>query len=485
MSIPQPHPSRRLPLAACVAVAFSLASPLALAATWTVDSCADGVSGSGSTGTLRYAAANAPTGSTIDLSALPAPCNSTISLTTGAVVFGQNNLNVKGATNGSTITAMNSPVKDRVITHNGTGNLTLTDLNIEHGDLEVADAAKGGCIFSSGSVILQRSTVSQCLARSLSGSFPTRKALGGGIYVNKNLSIKYSTVADNKSYVPDDPSLGAGAYVRGGLTTKYSTISGNYARGVAGSGGGVFLHGYAASSIGTTTISNNRAFKDGGGLSLGRNFTTTLGTTITNSTISGNSASYAGGILSSAPLTINTSTIAFNTAAKGRRGAAFPFSYYAPGLALNAPSVAIAVTLYGALISNNTYGASPYFTENDLSAGDNAHTSNVTISGSNNLVRAHYSDVTLPAMSGNISFSCPLLGPLRDNGGYNLTHQLLSGSPAIDVGIDTSTATGEHHDQRGTGFLRTSGSDPDIGAYEVQQGDIVFNSGFEGCPDLF
>jgi hypothetical protein len=75
-----------------------------------------------------------------------------------------------------------------------------------------------------------------------------------------------------------------------------------------------------------------------------------------------------------------------------------------------------------------------------------------------------------------------LLGPLRGNGGSTMTHQLFSGSPAIDVGNDTSTATGAHYDQRGTGFPRSLGMNPDIGAFEIDPGDVVFSAGFDACP---
>jgi hypothetical protein len=81
--------------------------------------------------------------------------------------------------------------------------------------------------------------------------------------------------------------------------------------------------------------------------------------------------------------------------------------------------------------------------------------------------------------------SCPLLGPLRDNGGATKTHALLSRSPGIDAGsnsvLDPDTSTPYAHDQRGSPFGRVSGVTADIGAYEVDQGDVVFNTSFDGC----
>jgi hypothetical protein len=91
--------------------------------------------------------------------------------------------------------------------------------------------------------------------------------------------------------------------------------------------------------------------------------------------------------------------------------------------------------------------------------------------------------------------ACPLLGPLRANGGLTRTHALLSGSPAIDQGsenpLNPNTNSPYGFDQRGAGlangsvdYPRVSGSQADIGAYEVQVADVVFNAGFDGCPAL-
>ena len=73
-----------------------------------------------------------------------------------------------------------------------------------------------------------------------------------------------------------------------------------------------------------------------------------------------------------------------------------------------------------------------------------------------------------------------------------MTHALLSHSPAIDTG---NLVDADAFDQRGGAnangmldYYRTSGAIgnpnpvPDVGAYELQQADVVFNAGFEGCP---
>jgi hypothetical protein len=70
---------------------------------------------------------------------------------------------------------------------------------------------------------------------------------------------------------------------------------------------------------------------------------------------------------------------------------------------------------------------------------------------------------------------------LRNNGGATQTHALFKGSPAIDAGNTFATGLGIF-DQRSSPFARVSGAAADIGAYEVQQGDIVFSDGFESPP---
>jgi len=60
----------------------------------------------------------------------------------------------------------------------------------------------------------------------------------------------------------------------------------------------------------------------------------------------------------------------------------------------------------------------------------------------------------------------PLLGPLRNHGGPTLTHMPMRGSPAIDAG-DPNTPPPDH-DQRGACFLRVFGGRIDVGSVETQ-----------------
>ena len=61
----------------------------------------------------------------------------------------------------------------------------------------------------------------------------------------------------------------------------------------------------------------------------------------------------------------------------------------------------------------------------------------------------------------------PRLDPLQDNGGPTLTHALLPGSPAIDMG-DPNFTPPPFFDQRGPGFVRVFNGRIDAGSFEVQ-----------------
>src|SRR5207247_4052299 len=81
-------------------------------------------------------------------------------------------------------------------------------------------------------------------------------------------------------------------------------------------------------------------------------------------------------------------------------------------------------------------------------------------------LRIDYGGCFLTATADQINTD-PMLGPLQDNGGSTFTHELLSGSPAINAG-DPSFTPPPDYDQRGIGFPRVVNGRIDIGAFEVQ-----------------
>ena len=498
------HESRRKQIAACIASVFCLAAPTATLAV-TVTSCLD----DGGGGTLRSIVTGAAEGATIDFAGLDCTGTSnTITLASSYIRIDQNSLTINGSGAVHPISIDASGLyrgyaDSRVFTHVGTGTLTVANLTLENGYiLHVGPRSYGGCLWSAGNVTLNSSTVTSCKITHVGGTTPlggaiyvkgnlilqhstvsqgdaeaiTGSAQGGGVYVKGNLSVKYSTIAGNKAVAPSD-GAGGGAFVLGNITTKYSTISGNSATNRAG---GVFVGGN--STFLATTVSGNSANYFAGIDAF--SFTPTgnkfqLG----NSTISGNTAANStGGIyVNSGKTYFYNSTIAFNSAPT------------VAGVVVNSNYGAIAVELQSTLMSNNSNGGSDYDFKIVTTNGVTINGGNV-VTPANNLIRA-----TTAPLPTDTKISCPLLGPLRNNGGLTKTHAVGSTSSTIDHGNTVGTGGGAgNYDQRGSStangvrnYIRESapvGSiDPpvaDIGAYEVQQDDEIFDAFFDGCNSL-
>jgi hypothetical protein len=466
------HLSRRKPLASCVAAMFALAAPVAFGMTVNVTSCADAFPAPA--GSLREAVSLAGEGDTVSMAGLPATGCSTITLHAGEIAIPQNKLTLIGGggnspaspkvtIDGTYLLAIN---RRRIFNHEGFGTLQIENLVIRGGSVYSATQGEyGGCIRSSGNVTLFRSTVEYCQADAK--NHPTA---GGGVATRGDLTLTYSTIAHNSAGATDgSAAYGGGAQVGGNLYAIYSTVSGNVA-GSNGVGAGGGVGALKDATIISSTISANRAGQSFGGIYIKQvaNGSTTY---ITDSTISGNTAvtGIVGGIYSNEPVSLYNSTIAFNTAALGKRS---EYHYDSAGLDSVATVSSTSVTLRSSLISNNRYGS----IKSDFSIYD-AVGKAVTLGGSNNLIMAATFN-TPPGLTATTA--CPLLGPLRNNGGVTQTHALLSHSPAIDQG-DNAFAT-RTYDERGSPYLRKNHVTVDIGAYEVQQEDVVFNSSFDGCP---
>jgi hypothetical protein len=189
-------------------------------------------------------------------------------------------------------------------------------------------------------------------------------------------------------------------------------------------------------------ISDNSSW-DGGGIynySYGANATVT----VDNSTFSGNwvPVGYGGAIFNyrvggSATVTVNNGTFSGNSAPAGRVG-----GIYNTG---------------GLTIGNTILNAGP--------SGQNIYSSGTVTSLGYNLSSDDAS--TFLNQTGDLNSTDPMLGPLQDNGGPTFTHELLTGSPAIDAG-DPSFTPPPDYDQRGIGFNRVVNGRIDIGAFEVQ-----------------
>ena len=431
-------------------------------------------------GSLRDAVNSANSGDTIDLT--NTGC-STITLTTGAIAVTQPDLTLQGPGESLSIDANHS---DLALLHTGGGTLYVNDLTVKNGtkyftDAQV-DAARGGCIFSSGYVSLSNAEVKYCEASSSSTHYGV---YGGAIYAQNGVTLDSSAVfgssahstgywvkgagiathgavtlldsviEGNDSYSSTSWTLGGGVYARTGLTVKYSMIDGNSAySGFQSRGGGLYSAGNL--EIQNSTIHGNSSRTGGGVFVLGQYATSEI--TMVNSTISGNHAVVTGGIdIEDYPARIANSTIAFNDETF--------FEPYGAGLFVFNTNVELESTI----VSNNYNLTGGTRTEDDVATST---TYSGTLSGSHNLITL--SSMTVP--SDTIEGKYANLGPLTYNGGMTATHKLMTFSPAIDAG---SNAANVNYDQRGDGFPRIIGSNADIGAFELDTVDEIFSDGFD------
>ena len=440
------RPITRRHLAACIAASFALAAfvPVCFAAGYdNVTNCND--SGAGS---LRDTITNAASGDTVILNPVAMQC-SVITLTSGEIVIGRQDLTVKYNGDNSNQFTLSGSFKSRVFKHIGTGTLKLQRLAIELGKYSnpPRSSAKGGCVYSAGNVDLENSSVQAC--KVTGNSDHTYARLGGGVYPAMHLTVNHSTISGNSV---TDPTINyqanGGGAAAPAITATYSTINGNYAGGY---GGGLFTTHATGDGSGSLirqcTISGNTGHRGGGISTRGSSLS------IQESTISGNNTNnYGSGLfIDGTPTTIYNSTIAFNQGVNtcgvffNTRG---NYSY----------------ALQSSIVANNTYSTGSSSRECDV-------TGDIT-GGSHNIVLRSFGNLPSDTDSRD-----PLLLPLANNGGPTFTHAFRDGSPAFGAGENFTRLT---TDQRGTGFARVVNGAVDIGAYEEQnRDDVIFANGFD------
>jgi hypothetical protein len=258
-----------------------------------------------------------------------------------------------------------------------------------------------------------------------------------------------------------------------GLTITNGLASG---MGTAGVGGGIF-NDHATLTVSNCTLSGNSAGNGGGIFNLGDFFgTATL--TVSNCTLSGNSGSGGGGGIfndgvsfGSATLTVSNSTLSGNSGTGDTGG----------GILNNGDSNGTApLTVSNSTLSGNSASSGGGGIFNNHATLDitntilNAGAQGGNISNNSGTVTSHGYNLSsdsgggLLTATGDQINTDPKLGPLQDNGGPTYTHALLSCSPAIDGG-DPSFTPPPNYDQRGAGYPRVMNGRLDIGSFEVQE----------------
>jgi len=427
--------SRALALAIAFALGTTAAPRIAAAGNIiVVTNCND--TGAGS---LRNAAASAVDGGTIDLSGLD--CG-TIALETGEITFAQQSIYLQGP--GAAQLTISGGHLSRVFRHTGLDGLVIRDLTIADGKYQSQTDARGGCILSSGNVVIDSSSVRDC---TVAGGDQT-VSQGGGIYSFGNVTLVASRVTGNVSYNTGTGVFvceAGGVFTSGDLSVKYSTIDSNQAVPAedgpnSGSGGAV---SFGSVLVFQSTISNNASTHNAGIEIIGGG----ANAQIIDSTVSGNRASSSGGVYSQSDIDVSNSTIAFNYSTLGEA------ALYAGG---------VTITLQSTIVAENYRSGG---LANDLGGSDST-----SLVGSNNIVGS--STLAMPI---DTITDCPRLGSLDDHGGPTLTHAPLADSVAIDAGNDVS---GLDEDQRGG--ERVLGAAADVGAIERRPDDSYgFHSGFE------
>ena len=337
-----------------------------------------------------------------------------------------------------------------------------------------ADLSSGSTIDFSVAGTIQLTKALPALSANVTINGPGATSLtieGGGtssnfsvLTINKGVTAAISGVSISGGHTKEG---GGGIDNLGVMTLTNCTISNDSAL----TGGGI-------DNTGTMTLSDCTVSQVAG--TYGGGVTNYIGGTavIIGCTIADNTAANQGGGISTyGPLKLINSTIAGNTADS------------AGGIYVDAETGSTTLTnctvtgnretkdggggihafgpttLYNTIVCGNSGGAAPSTTPNDIAGSVDTSTSY------NNLVGTGGSGGLANGSNGNlVGILNPGLGTLSDNGGPTETIPLLAGSPAIDAGDNAKAldASGQPltTDQRGPGFPRIQGARVDIGAFE-------------------
>jgi CSLREA domain-containing protein len=276
--------------------------------------------------------------------------------------------------------------------------------------------------------------------------------LSGGTAILSNTTVTSNSLGIAASFgdlelrsvrvVANSGSLGGGLNIEDFASVRI--MDSEIANNSATTGGGILVQGAFSMptlSIVNSAIAGNTATGEGGGIRVGPNTMTTL----SGSTISGNSARVGGGVVLYGAATLTNVTIANNTAADFGGGLAAPTL----GFGTTNPQVPLGNTL---LVANTRNGL-----PSNCERGSPSN-SVMILSGGNNLsdddTCASFLSLGSDLHNGNGGIL-----PLGDNGGPTPTHALLQVSQAINAG---NPALCPASDQRGYGRMGVC----DIGAFE-------------------
>ena len=306
----------------------------------------------------------------------------------------------------------------------GTGSVTITGSTFDNNSVNGSSYATGGGAFvdTSGTVSISNSTFTNNY--SYYG--------GGGVDLHSNdVLISGSTFANNTSH--NDSGGGASIESKGNGGNLFIRTS-TFADNSSPSGGGIASRNLASVTISETTISGNSAVYKGSGLYIASDSNDIYNTTIVDNTADTGGAAYIKG-----DLTMKFVTVTGNTAASR-----------VAGLYLHRGTD----TIDASIIVEN--GSTP-------AAAIKTYRSTVAITQS---LVGDYSDANVTTDCTDVTgVSDAGLGSLSDNGGPTLTKAPLASSPAIDL-VTALPHLPSAFDQRGYGYARVTGDHADAGAVE-------------------
>ena len=426
-------------------------------------------------GSLRYCISNAVAGDTIQfessLAGKTIKLNSSLPSITKALTIiglGANQLAIDGR---NTYKVFNVAL---------TATVTISGLTITHGS-----GGNGAGIRNDGNL-----TILDCII----SSNQTTLGHGAGIYNSLNLTILNCTISDNSILIMGG-YCGGGIYFDGSyggsMTVSNCIFSGN---NTGSWGGGIYYSGNN-NAFGTLTICNSTFFGNRSGYGQGAAIEVSGGSSvltgcavynnggiaiinggtmaITACTISGNGNTSGGfdggGICNNGELTVSDSTVSGNTAYDG--GGIYNYGTLVVNDSTITQNLASDINGGGGGIYNISYGS--VFLKNTIVAGN--HNGNAPdiygpVAANYCLLGHGFGTIT---GTGNILTENPLLasldsygGPTMPDGSQMQTIALLPGSPAIDAGTNSLIPPGLTTDQRG--YFRIASNNVDIGAYEYQ-----------------
>ena len=490
------------------ALLTALAGSAGAASTITVDSSGDSTVDASRCGdatpgdcTLRDAAAAAADGDTINFDA----SISSITLSYGSIVLGAENIIGPGSAS-LAITTSALETYD-VFNFQGTGDVTVSGFSLTKNriftanqgkftmnDVSISDsyAGYGGALYAANSSDLV-----------ISGShFENNESgngnKGGAVYAvnNGKVTITDTEIIDNNA----QPNGFGGGILVGAQATSFSLTSSVVTGNSAQNGGGMDIRTAGTITIADSVISSNTAAGDGGGADIpvsggqvtidrttidgntsngyGGGLSMSRAIVMTNSTVSNNDAGYEGGgvrVVDISQATFNNTTISGNSSTEDGGGLYF---YNVANVTMNQTTISNNSAANGGGIALFSNGAAVVELSGTIVSGNIASivsdlygfsSTSISLNSDHSILGLVSRGINVTDLGGTINSTTPGVLALANNGGPTMTMALDPTSIAIDAGPDpVASFTGNGFDQRGTPYVRVSGSSVDIGAFELQ-----------------